>query len=196
MDEEFSLPQPFTGGSTALALPAPSVGSGLESMSSMSPMESMMEIFMEIRDGINTLVDLFQGQILGSADEARDLELAAADTDVTDPGPPAEEPAEGGSPTERKIFNKANLKKALLLGGIALLFTFTEQIEKALDEIRPFLQSDGGNIKLISFTETEVKVKLLGNCVNCTVNQMTLKNGVEMTIKKYVPQIEKVTRVE
>ena len=107
MDEEFSLPQPFTGGSTALALLAPSVGSGLESMSSMSPMESMMEIFMEIRDGINTLVDLFQAQILGSADESRDLELAAADTDVTDPGPPAEEPAEGGSPTERKIFNKA-----------------------------------------------------------------------------------------
>ena len=71
-----------------------------------------------------------------------------------------------------------------------------KQIEKALDEIRPFLQSDGGNIKLISFTETEVKVKLLGNCVNCTVNQMTLKNGVEMTIKKYVPQIEKVTSVE
>ena len=58
------------------------------------------------------------------------------------------------------------------------------------------MQSDGGNIKLISFTETEVKVKLLGNCVNCTVNQMTLKNGVEMTIKKYVPQIEKVTSVE
>ena len=71
-----------------------------------------------------------------------------------------------------------------------------KQIEKALDEIRPFLQSGGGNIKLISFTETEVKVKLLGNCVNCTVNQMTLKNGVEMTIKKYVPQIEKVTSVE
>jgi len=71
-----------------------------------------------------------------------------------------------------------------------------KQIEKALDEIRPFLQSDGGNINLISFTEKEVKVKLLGNCVNCTVNQMTLKNGVEMTIKKYVPQIEKVTSVE
>ena len=142
MDEEFSLPQPFTGGSTALALPAPSVGSGLESMSSMSPMESMMEIFMEIRDGINTLVDLFQAQILGGADEARDLELAAADTDVTDPGPPAEEPAEGGSPTERKIFNKANLKKALLLGGIALLFTFTEQIEKALAPILKFIKEN------------------------------------------------------
>ena len=71
-----------------------------------------------------------------------------------------------------------------------------EQIEKALDEIRPFLQSDGGNIELISFTETEVKVRLLGNCISCTVNQMTLKNGVEMTIKKHLPEIEKVTSVE
>ena len=58
-----------------------------------------------------------------------------------------------------------------------------EKIEKALDEIRPFLQSDGGNIELISFTDKEVKVRLLGNCISCTVNQMTLKNGVEMTIK-------------
>jgi Fe-S cluster biogenesis protein NfuA len=71
-----------------------------------------------------------------------------------------------------------------------------EKIEKALDEIRPFLQSDGGNIELISFTEKEVKVRLLGNCISCTVNQMTLKNGVEMTIKKYLPKIEKVTSVE
>tara|TARA_Y100000991_G_scaffold34937_1_gene23223 strand:- start:608 stop:829 length:222 start_codon:yes stop_codon:yes gene_type:complete len=71
-----------------------------------------------------------------------------------------------------------------------------EKIEKALDEIRPFLQSDGGNIELISFTEKEVKVRLLGNCISCTVNQMTLKNGVEMTIKKYLPEIEKVTSVE
>ena len=71
-----------------------------------------------------------------------------------------------------------------------------EKIEKALDEIRPFLQSDGGNIELISFTEKEVKVRLLGNCISCTVNQMTLKNGVEMTIKKHIPEIEKVTSVE
>ena len=71
-----------------------------------------------------------------------------------------------------------------------------DRIEKALDEIRPFLQSDGGNIELISFTEKEVKVRLLGNCISCTVNQMTLKNGVEMTIKKHLPEIEKVTSVE
>ena len=41
-----------------------------------------------------------------------------------------------------------------------------EKIEKALDEIRPFLQSDGGNIELISFTDKEVKVRLLGNCIS------------------------------
>jgi len=64
---------------------------------------------------------------------------------------------------------------------------------KALDEIRPFLQSDGGDISLISIdNENSVKVKLEGACVGCSVNQMTLKSGVEMTIKKYAPQIEEV----
>ena len=69
-------------------------------------------------------------------------------------------------------------------------------IEKALDEIRPFLQSDGGNIELVDFDNDTVKVRLLGNCIDCSVNQMTLKNGVEMTIKKYVPSIKKVVSVE
>ena len=65
-------------------------------------------------------------------------------------------------------------------------------IEKALDEIRPFLISDGGNIKLLSVEDTTVKVQLEGACSGCTVNQMTLKNGVEATIKKYAPEIEEV----
>ncbi|MCF1420528.1 MULTISPECIES: NifU family protein [Mangrovimonas] len=70
-------------------------------------------------------------------------------------------------------------------------------VEKALDEIRPFLQSDGGNISLISIEDDKlVKVQLEGACINCSVNQMTLKSGVEMTIKKYVPQIEKVINIE
>lgn len=69
-------------------------------------------------------------------------------------------------------------------------------IEKALDEIRPFLQSDGGDISLVSIdNENSVKVKLEGACVGCTVNQMTLKSGVEMTIKKYAPQIEEVINI-
>jgi len=71
-----------------------------------------------------------------------------------------------------------------------------QNVEKALDEIRPFLQSDGGDISLISIdNDTSVKVKLEGNCIGCSVNQMTLKSGVEMTIKKYVPQIEEVVNL-
>lgn len=66
-------------------------------------------------------------------------------------------------------------------------------VEKALEEIRPFLQSDGGDITLVSIdNDSSVKVRLEGACVGCTVNQMTLKSGVEMTIKKYAPQIEEV----
>ncbi|OUR98317.1 hypothetical protein A9Q86_14800 [Flavobacteriales bacterium 33_180_T64] len=70
-------------------------------------------------------------------------------------------------------------------------------VEKALDEIRPFLQSDGGDISLLSIEDGRlVKVQLEGACVGCSVNQMTLKSGVEMTIKKYAPQIEKVVNIE
>ncbi|RZP07695.1 MAG: NifU family protein [Flavobacteriales bacterium] len=73
--------------------------------------------------------------------------------------------------------------------------SLNEKIQIALKEIRPFLESDGGNIELVSVVDNVVEVKLLGNCVSCSVNQMTLKNGVEMTIKKYAPEIEKVISV-
>lgn len=70
-------------------------------------------------------------------------------------------------------------------------------VEKALEEIRPFLQSDGGDIRLVDIeNDTLVKVQLEGACVGCSVNQMTLKSGVEMTIKKHAPQIEKVISVD
>ncbi len=68
-------------------------------------------------------------------------------------------------------------------------------VEKALEEIRPFLVSDGGNIKLLSIEDNIVKVQLEGACSGCSVNQMTLKNGVEATIKKYAPEIEEVINV-
>ncbi|MAW49965.1 MAG: hypothetical protein CBC76_03535 [Flavobacteriaceae bacterium TMED116] len=73
-----------------------------------------------------------------------------------------------------------------------------KKVLKALDEIRPFLAADGGDISLVSIEEKNkiVNVQLHGACVSCTVNQMTLKHGVEMTIKKYVPQIEKVISIE
>lgn len=72
----------------------------------------------------------------------------------------------------------------------------TTKVEEALDEIRPFLQNDGGDISLVSIEEGKiVNVQLQGACVGCSVNQMTLKSGVEMTIKKYAPQIERVVSV-
>lgn len=74
--------------------------------------------------------------------------------------------------------------------------TVRENVLKALDEIRPFLQSDGGDITLVDIEDDKiVKVKLEGNCIGCSVNQLTLKSGVEMTIKKYVPQIEQVINI-
>ena len=72
-----------------------------------------------------------------------------------------------------------------------------KKIHQALDEIRPFLESDGGDISFVSLKDNKhVKVQLHGACVDCSVNQMTLKSGVEMTIKKYLPEIETVESID
>lgn len=70
------------------------------------------------------------------------------------------------------------------------------RIEQALEEIRPFLKSDGGDIALLGIEDQTVKVQLMGACVGCSVNQMTLKQGVELTIKKYAPEIKEVVNVQ
>lgn len=71
------------------------------------------------------------------------------------------------------------------------------KVEQALTEIRPFLQNDGGDIELVDIeNDSLVKVRLMGNCIGCSVNQMTLKSGVEMTIKKFAPQIEQVINLD
>lgn len=69
------------------------------------------------------------------------------------------------------------------------------KVEKALEEIRPYLITDGGDISLIEIQDNIVKVRLEGACVGCSVNQMTLKNGVEATIKRFAPQIEQVIEI-
>ncbi|MFV0530025.1 MAG: NifU family protein [Flavobacteriales bacterium] len=71
-----------------------------------------------------------------------------------------------------------------------------KKIEIALEEIRPFLKADGGDIELVEIIDDKVvKVRLLGTCTDCSINQMTLKSGVEMTIKKHVPEIEQVINI-
>jgi Fe-S cluster biogenesis protein NfuA len=68
-------------------------------------------------------------------------------------------------------------------------------VENALQEIRPYLLADGGNITLVKIQDNIVSVQLEGNCLGCSVNQMTLKNGVEATIKRHAPQILQVVEV-
>ncbi len=70
------------------------------------------------------------------------------------------------------------------------------KLNQALDEIRPFLQKDGGDISLIDFTDKEVIIQFEGNCFNCKINNLTLNVGVKQIIKKYLPDIEKVKSIE
>ena len=70
------------------------------------------------------------------------------------------------------------------------------KIEAALDEIRPYLKTDGGDISLVEITDDyTVKVKLMGACETCHVSMMTLKNGVEIAVKNAVPKVKKVVEV-
>ena len=72
----------------------------------------------------------------------------------------------------------------------------TLNVEKALEEIRPFLNSDGGDIALVSIEdEKHVKVRLQGACTSCSLSIGTMKAGVETTIKKDAPQIETVENI-
>lgn len=71
------------------------------------------------------------------------------------------------------------------------------KIEDALAQVRPFLENDGGDIRFIEITDDYVvKVKLLGACSDCQVSVMTLKAGVEQSIKKAVPQVTKVVDID
>ena len=71
-----------------------------------------------------------------------------------------------------------------------------EQIEQALDKIRPALQRDGGDIELVEVEESGiVKVKLTGACGGCPMSQMTLKQGVERIVKQLVPEVKAVESV-
>ena len=70
------------------------------------------------------------------------------------------------------------------------------KVEAALDEIRPYLRTDGGDISLIEITDDfTVKVKLMGACETCHVSMMTLKNGVEVAVKNAVPKVKKVVEI-
>lgn len=72
----------------------------------------------------------------------------------------------------------------------------TDRIEVALDSIRPYLEADGGNVKILKISEdNKVYLELLGSCGNCPMSTMTLKAGVEEAIKRAVPEVTAVEAV-
>lgn len=70
-----------------------------------------------------------------------------------------------------------------------------EQVEKALDEIRVALKAHGGDVELVDVEGNVVKVRLTGACGGCPFSTMTLKNGIERTLKAEIPEIERVEAV-
>lgn len=71
-----------------------------------------------------------------------------------------------------------------------------EEIAQALEEVRPQLQLDGGDIELVDVEDGVVKVRLKGSCAGCPMSQMTLKWGVENYLKKKVPGVKSVEAVQ
>lgn len=71
-----------------------------------------------------------------------------------------------------------------------------EQVEKALEKVRPSLRADGGDVELVDVTEDGiVKVRLQGACRGCPMSQMTLKLGIERALKQDVPEVKEVQSV-
>ena len=71
------------------------------------------------------------------------------------------------------------------------------RINKGLDEVRPYLESDGGNLSLVKLTsDFVVFIRFEGACKTCDVNQMTLKLGIESSVKKYAPEIQSVQTID
>ena len=70
-----------------------------------------------------------------------------------------------------------------------------ERVKKALEKIRPALQADGGDVKLIGVEGDVVKVQLTGACGGCPFSQMTLKMGIERSLKEEIPEIKEVISI-
>lgn len=71
----------------------------------------------------------------------------------------------------------------------------TENVEQVLDELRPYLMADGGNVELVEIEGPIVKLRLQGACGSCPSSAMTLKMGIERRLREYIPEITAVEQV-
>lgn len=74
--------------------------------------------------------------------------------------------------------------------------TIESKILSLINKIRPFIVNDGGDIKFISYKDNIVYIKLSGACENCSMVDITLKNGIEDILKNEIPEIEKVVNID
>ncbi len=70
-----------------------------------------------------------------------------------------------------------------------------EKVQAVINEIRPQLQADGGDVELITVVDSIVKVKLKGACAGCPMSQVTLKMGIERLLKQRIPEVVRVDSV-
>ena len=71
--------------------------------------------------------------------------------------------------------------------------TLHQKVEEALDSIRPYLQADGGNVEVVEITEDQtLKIQLKGACSTCSMSHMTMRSGIEETIRRAVPEIRNI----
>lgn len=72
-----------------------------------------------------------------------------------------------------------------------------KKVNEVIDSIRPYLKADGGDVTLIDITDDmSVKVKLTGACQGCPFSMMTLKSGIEQTVKEKIPELKEVIAVD
>ena len=83
-----------------------------------------------------------------------------------------------------------------MFGKIDISPTLEERLNDALGTIRPYLEADGGDVKVVGLTEDMVlQIELLGTCSSCSMSAMTLKAGVEQAVLKAVPEIKAVEAI-
>lgn len=73
--------------------------------------------------------------------------------------------------------------------------TIHQRVEEALNTIRPYLEADGGDVAIVDISDNILKLELKGACKTCNMSHMTMKSGIEETIKRAVPEIKEIISV-
>jgi Fe-S cluster biogenesis protein NfuA len=77
-----------------------------------------------------------------------------------------------------------------------MMSSLQQKVEEALDTIRPYLEADGGNVEVIEITDDQtLRIELKGACKSCNMSHMTMKSGIEETIRRAVPEIKEIISV-